>query len=61
MIPIIDMFSGTYLDLGRWPETEHGYHATVSSAGAWEVGAPHRRERIMLQRGLTAINNERNP
>lgn len=39
---------GTYLDLARWLETEHGYHATVPSAGAWEVGAPHRRERIML-------------
>lgn len=38
----------TYLDLAHWLETEHGYHATVSSAGAWEVGAPHRRERIML-------------
>lgn len=38
----------TYLDLARWLETEHGYHTTVSSAGAWEVGAPHRRERIML-------------
>lgn len=38
----------TYLDLARWLETEHGYHATVSSAGAWEIGAPHRRERIML-------------
>ena len=38
----------TYLDLARRLETEHGYHATVSSAGAWEVGAPHRRERIML-------------
>ena len=38
----------TYLDLARWLEIEHGYHATVSSAGAWEVGAPHRRERIML-------------
>lgn len=38
----------TYLDLARWLETEHGYSATVSSAGAWEVGAPHRRERIML-------------
>ena len=37
-----------YLDLARWLETEHSYHATVSSAGAWEVGAPHRRERIML-------------
>lgn len=38
----------TYLDLARWLETEHGYRATISSAGAWEVGAPHRRERIML-------------
>lgn len=38
----------TYLDLARWLETEHGYSTTVSSAGAWEVGAPHRRERIML-------------
>lgn len=38
----------TYLDLARWLETGHGYSATVSSAGAWEVGAPHRRERIML-------------
>lgn len=38
----------TYLDLSRWLETEHGYRTTVSSAGAWEVGAPHRRERIML-------------
>lgn len=38
----------TYLDLAHWLETEHGYHATVSSAGAWEVGAPHRRERVML-------------
>lgn len=38
----------TYLDLARWLETEHGYRTTVSSAGAWEVGAPHRRERIML-------------
>ena len=38
----------TYLDLAHRLETEHGYSATVSSAGAWEVGAPHRRERIML-------------
>lgn len=42
---------GTYLALARWLETEHGYRATVSSAGAWEVGAPHRRERIMLVAG----------
>ena len=38
----------TYLALADWLAKEHGYHATVSSAGAWEVGAPHRRERIML-------------
>lgn len=38
----------TYLDLARRLETEHDYQTTVSSAGAWEVGAPHRRERIML-------------
>lgn len=38
----------TYLDLARWLETEHDYQTTVSSAGAWEVGALHRRERIML-------------
>lgn len=38
----------TYLDLARWLETHHGYRTTVSSGGAWEVGAPHRRERIML-------------
>lgn len=38
----------TYLDLANWLETEHHYRTTVSSAGAWEVGAPHRRERIML-------------
>lgn len=38
----------TYLELARWLMTEHGYRTTVSSAGAWEVGAPHRRERIML-------------
>lgn len=38
----------TYLGLARWLETEHGYRTTVSSGGAWEVGAPHRRERITL-------------
>lgn len=38
----------TYLDLARRLKTEHDYRTTVSSAGAWEVGAPHRRERIML-------------
>lgn len=38
----------TYLDLARWLSEEHGYRTTVSSGGAWEVGAPHRRERIML-------------
>lgn len=38
----------TYLDLARRLSEEHGYQTTVSSAGAWEVGAPHRRERIML-------------
>lgn len=38
----------TYLDLADWLAKEHGYRTTVSSAGAWEVGAPHRRERIML-------------
>lgn len=37
-----------YLDLARWLETEHDYQTAVPSAGAWEVGAPHRRERIML-------------
>lgn len=37
-----------YLSLADWLAREHGYHTTVSSAGAWEVGAPHRRERIML-------------
>lgn len=37
-----------YLSLADWLAKEHGYHTTVSSAGAWEVGAPHRRERIML-------------
>lgn len=38
----------TYLSLADWLSKEHGYRTTVSSAGAWEVGAPHRRERIML-------------
>lgn len=38
----------TYLDLARWLSEEHSYRTTVSSGGAWEVGAPHRRERIML-------------
>nr|DAY44224.1 MAG TPA: Cytosine specific methyltransferase [Caudoviricetes sp.] len=38
----------TYLDLARWLETEHNYRTAVPSGGAWEVGAPHRRERIML-------------
>ena len=38
----------TYLDLARWLSEEHRYRTTVSSGGAWEVGAPHRRERIML-------------
>lgn len=38
----------TYLDLARRLSEEHGYRTTVSSGGAWEVGAPHRRERIML-------------
>lgn len=37
-----------YLSLADWLAREHGYRTTVSSAGAWEVGAPHRRERIML-------------
>ena len=37
-----------YLSLADWLAKEHGYCTTVSSAGAWEVGAPHRRERIML-------------
>lgn len=27
---------------------DNGYEATVVSGGAWEVGAPHRRQRIML-------------
>ena len=38
----------TYLSLADWLAKEHDYRTTVSSAGAWEVGAPHRRERIML-------------
>ena len=38
----------TYLDLARWLSEKHDYRTTVSSGGAWEVGAPHRRERIML-------------
>lgn len=38
----------TYLSLADWLAKEYGYRTTVSSAGAWEVGAPHRRERIML-------------
>lgn len=38
----------TYLDLARWLSEDRGYRTTVSSGGAWEVGAPHRRERIML-------------
>lgn len=37
-----------YLALADWLAKEHHYRTTVSSAGAWEVGAPHRRERIML-------------
>lgn len=38
----------TYLYLADRLAKEHDYATTVSSAGAWEVGAPHRRERIML-------------
>ena len=37
-----------YLSLADRLAREHGYRTTVSSAGAWEVGAPHRRERVML-------------
>lgn len=37
-----------YLALADRLTEEHDYQTTVSSAGAWEVGAPHRRERIML-------------
>lgn len=38
----------TYLSFAGWLAKEYGYRTTVSSAGAWEVGAPHRRERVML-------------
>lgn len=38
----------TYCALADWLAKEHGYRTTVSSAGAWEIGAPHRRERITL-------------
>lgn len=38
----------TYLSLADRLAKKHGYRTTVSSAGAWEAGAPHRRERIML-------------
>lgn len=41
----------TYLSLADRLAKEHGYRTTVSSAGAWEIGAPHRRERIMLVAG----------
>ena len=37
-----------YLSLADRLAKEHGYRTTVSSAGAWEIGAAHRRERIML-------------
>ncbi len=37
-----------FLSLADQLAKEYGYRTTVSSAGAWEVGAPHRRERIML-------------
>ena len=37
-----------YLSLANWLAKKHGYRTTVSSAGAWEVGAPHCRERILL-------------
>ena len=73
--PVIDMFSGTG-ELARWLSEEHRYCTTVSSGGVWEVGAlglsfsAQRRlagnavvrlqARLMLQRGLIAINNERN-
>lgn len=40
-----------YLSLADWLAKDYGYRTTVSSAGAWEVGAPHRRERIMLVAG----------
>lgn len=48
-----------YLSLAHWLETEHGYRTTVSSAGAWEVGAPHRRERIMLVAALRHFETHR--
>lgn len=38
----------TYLSLADRLAKEHDYRTTVSSAGAWEVGAPHRRERLLL-------------
>jgi DNA (cytosine-5)-methyltransferase 1 len=38
----------TYLSLADRLAKEHGYRATVASGGAWEVGAPHRRERLTL-------------
>ena len=38
----------TYLSLADWLREEYDYATTVSSAGAWEIGAPHRRERILL-------------
>ena len=38
----------TYLSLANWLARDYGYRTTVSSAGAWEIGAPHLRERIML-------------
>lgn len=37
-----------YLSLADWLRTEYGYAAIVTTGGAWEVGAPHQRERIML-------------
>lgn len=39
---------GTYLTLAAELRNEHDYAAIVTTGGAWEVGAPHRRERIML-------------
>lgn len=38
----------TYLALAAELRNEHDYAAIVTTGGAWEVGAPHRRERIML-------------
>ena len=49
----------TYLFLADWLAKEHGYRTTVSSAGAWEVGAPHRRERIMLVAARRRFNVHR--